>query len=170
MPVGGAGRFAELFRAFRPAECRCDARLADCPADCQFGHGMPRGCGNPAKFLDQVEVLLILVALEHGVFPPAIVWKALIAAEFPGQQPLQQGPIDKYGDAVLAAPGERIGFDLTLEHIVRRLIGRQGTDRANSSSCPSVTFEAPIARAFPSSNSFRSPAADSTSGTLGSGV
>ena len=49
----------------------------------------------------------------------------MIAREFSGEQPLHQRPVDDDRDVVLLAPGDDVGFDLPLQHVVRRLNGRQ---------------------------------------------
>ena len=67
-----------------------------------------------------------LLALEHRVLAPAVVRaEDLVAADLAGQQALHQRPVDQHRHAVLAAPGQRVGLDLPLEHVVGRLKGGQ---------------------------------------------
>ncbi len=99
----------------------------DRPVDHQFRHAVAGRLGNRSQPIDQVVVLLSLLALEHRVAAAAVVGtEDLVAADLAGQQPLHQRPIGQHCHAVAAAPGEQVGLDLPHKHAVGRLEGGHG--------------------------------------------
>ena len=128
LPTGAAGRFANLVGPFGAAKRRGDARLVKGPLDHQFGNRMAGRQCNRFKPIDQIVILLPLLALEDRVFVPAVIGSEnLIATNFSRQEPFHERPVDKDRHIVSPAPRQRIGLDLARQHVVRRLKGRQGT-------------------------------------------
>ena len=78
--------------------------------------------------VDEVLVLLPLVALIHRIFAAAVALvKHVVARQTAGQQAFHQRPVDHDGDVLFAAPGDRALLDVALQHVVWQLHRRNRT-------------------------------------------
>ena len=123
-PFHRGGGVADLRRPLRAAEGDGDAGLVDRPIDNHLGDAAFGFGGDGAQLVEEILVLLPLVALIHRILLAAVAGiELVIAAELAGEQALHQRPVDADGNSALAAPGENVGFDFALQHVVARLVG-----------------------------------------------
>src|SRR5262245_16319430 len=101
----------------------------DRPADDELRHGLSRVGGDQPQLVEQILIPLPLLALKPGVFGPAVTGlKDVVPRELACQKPLHKRPVNADGNSSLTAPGQGITLDIALQHVVRRLKGR---DRAS---------------------------------------
>jgi len=122
LPGEGFGSFPDLVGTLGSAEGRRNARSVNRPVDDDLCNGLADVRGDLPEIVDKVLIPSPLIALKHWVLgTPVARFEDMVAVKLTSEEAFHQRPIDDRGGVVSYAPRQNIVFDLTLQHVERRL-------------------------------------------------